>query len=454
MYRTINIQIKPGNDVFEWCDRNAHYANNLYNAALFRERQLMFAAKKDIHDLTDNELEVMSEVEFALHAMNKPKTVPASGVIGYTFLDALLKYNDNPDYNAIGFPKHCAQNTLKFVVQDISSYFEAIKDWKKHPEKYKGMPRFPHYKHKQGITSFKSSNIECKIHFTKRGNYYCSLPKTKETVPLGKKIPGKLMEVHVTPMNGIYQMSFVFDDGKKAPVCSTNERIIAVDPGVDNLMAVTNNCEVPCLLFNGKPLKSINQLYNKKISNIVSENTKGTTDKFVTTPHYQRVTLKRNNRVKDYLLKSAKVLINWCVENRIDTIVLGKNTGWKQESDMGAVNNQSFVQIPHAQLYGIITYLAEREGISVVEQEESYTSKASFLSRDDIPVYKEGNSDKYQFSGKRVHRGLYKDTCGTCINADLNGSANILRKAFSDAFKRDPDFNNIRVIRHPDLALV
>ena len=120
---------------------------------------------------------------------------------------------------------------------------------------------------------------------------------------------------------------------------------------------------------------------------------------------------------------------------------------------MGAVNNQSFVQIPHAQLYKIITYLAEREGISVIEQEESYTSKASFLSRDEIPVYKEDDTTKYSFSGKRVHRGLYKDNSGACINADLNGSANILRKAFPNAFKNDPDFNDICIIKHPDSVL-
>ena len=247
-------------------------------------------------------------------------------------------------------------------------------------------------------------------------------------------------------------MTFVFDDGKDAPVCTEHERIIAVDPGVDNLMAVTNNCGLPCILFNGRPLKTINQLYNKQIANIMSENTIGTTDRFVATPHYQKVTLNRNNRVKDYLLKSARILIDWCVENRIDTIVLGKNVGWKQESDMGHVTNQSFVQIPHEQLYNIISYLAEREAINVVEQEESYTSKASFLSRDVIPSYR-CKGEKHSFSGKRVHRGLYKDRSGKQINADLNGSANILRKAFPNAFKKDPDFNNIRVIRHPDLVL-
>ena len=100
MYKSITVQVKPGSDLFEWCDRNAHLANNLYNAALFRQRQLMFASKKNIHELSDNELSVMSEVEFALLAMSKPKSVPPSGVISYKFLDALMKYNDNPGANA------------------------------------------------------------------------------------------------------------------------------------------------------------------------------------------------------------------------------------------------------------------------------------------------------------------------------------------------------------------
>ena len=125
MYKSITVQVKPGSELFEWCDRNAHCANNLYNAALFRERQLMFASKKNIHELSDNELSVMSEVEFALLDMNKPKSVLPSGVISYTFLDAVMKYNNNPDYNAEGFPKHCAQNVLKNVLQDIKSYFES-----------------------------------------------------------------------------------------------------------------------------------------------------------------------------------------------------------------------------------------------------------------------------------------------------------------------------------------
>ena len=118
MYKAITVQVKLDSDLFEWCDRNAHCANNLYNAALFRERQLMFASKKNIHELTDNELSVMSEVEFALQAMNKPKTVPASGVISYTFLDAVMKYNDNPDYNADGNSSVHLKNCLAVAIKN------------------------------------------------------------------------------------------------------------------------------------------------------------------------------------------------------------------------------------------------------------------------------------------------------------------------------------------------
>ena len=106
MYRTVNIQISRDSELFEWCNHNARCANNLYNAALFRERQMMSSARKSLHQLTDNELEVMSEVEFAKLDMSKPREVPRSGFMGYVFLDAVMKYSGNPDYNAISFEKY------------------------------------------------------------------------------------------------------------------------------------------------------------------------------------------------------------------------------------------------------------------------------------------------------------------------------------------------------------
>ena len=165
-------------------------------------------------------------------------------------------------------------------------------------------------------------------------------------------------------------------------------------------MAVTNNCGIECVIFNGKPLKSINQEFNRRSAVLVSAQTKGRKEKFIPTRKYELLCHKRNSRIHDYLLKSGKIFISWCVDNRIDTVVVGSNRFWKQEVDTGHRNNQNFVQIPFDQLKSIIKWLCERNGIRYEEQEESYTSKASFLDRDDMPVY--GDKEIPSFSGIRI----------------------------------------------------
>jgi putative transposase len=115
-------------------------------------------------------------------------------------------------------------------------------------------------------------------------------------------------------------------------------------------------------------------------------------------------------------------------------LVVGKNPGWKQSSPLGQVTNQNFVQLPHARFLQMLTYKAQLAGIQVVVQEESYTSKASFLDGDLLPIYDPTQAQKPQFSGKRVQRGLYRASMGRRIHADVNGSYNIGRKAFPDSF--------------------
>ena len=216
-------------------------------------------------------------------------------------------------------------------------------------------------------------------------------------------------------------------------------------------MAVTNNCGLPCLLYKGGVVKSVNQRYNKRIAKVMSKQTRGSDKMFVPTEEYWKVTNYRNDKIRDVMLKAGKSLILWCVENRIDTIVIGSNPGWKQKVSLGRETNQKFVQIPFDRLKHILKYQGERNGIRILEQEEAYTSRASFMDHDEIPDLGEEAS----FSGTRIQRGLYRTKEGENINADLNGSANILRKAFPDAFsgKSVPDFKNIVVIKHPDEML-
>jgi putative transposase len=135
------------------------------------------------------------------------------------------------------------------------------------------------------------------------------------------------------------------------------------------------------------------------------------------------LTEKRNARIDDYLHKASRKIINFCIENDIRTIVIGKNDGWKQSSKLSKRVNQHFVQIPFARLIGMIQYKAEEQGIAVILTEESYTSGTSFIDNE-APTRE--NYDK----SRRVHREMFKSNSGTLINADLNGAYQIIKKVF------------------------
>jgi putative transposase len=173
-------------------------------------------------------------------------------------------------------------------------------------------------------------------------------------------------------------------------------------------------------------VKSINQFYNKRKAELQSQlRRKGTTK------HTKRLTNRRNRRINHYLHTASKRIIDLLAKEGISILVIGKNDGWKQQANMGKRTNQNFVQIPHARFIQMLTYKAELVGIHVEVTEESYTSKASLLDLDPLPVRKRATST---FSGKRVKRGLYRASDGRTLNADINGSGNIIRKVAPDAF--------------------
>ena len=127
--------------------------------------------------------------------------------------------------------------------------------------------------------------------------------------------------------------------------------------------------------------------------------------------------------------KVARKIINYCILNDIGTLVVGYNETFQRNSNIGKANNQTFVNIPYGKLREKLEYLCELNGITYVKQEESYTSKASFWDKDEIPVYNDDNPKVYMFSGIRIHRGMYQCANGKRINADVNGALNILRKS-------------------------
>jgi putative transposase len=173
---------------------------------------------------------------------------------------------------------------------------------------------------------------------------------------------------------------------------------------------------------------SINQFYNKRKTELQRRlRHRGMTTQM------ERLTAHRTRQIDHYLHTASRRIIELLVAEGIGTLVIGKNALWKQEVNLGRRSNQNFVSVPHARFIEMLTYKAELVGIQVIVTEESYTSKASFLDGDPLPIYDEAHQGTPVFSGRRLKRGLYQAASGRKLNAAVNGAYNILRKALPDA---------------------
>lgn len=341
--------------------------------------------------------------------------------IQYNKLFSMVK--DSEPYKEIG--SNVGQATLRKLDKAWKSFFQATKDYSKHPDKYKGRPKMPNYLPKE------NGRYECGLDNNKfkviNGHvYFCWKPLKIMNNTFMTNIPegDKLIQLRFVPKNGEYIMEVVYEV-EVPDVEEKSERIASIDLGVDNLMTITTNCGVKPLVINGRPLKSINQNYNKKMAEMQSKLKIRNSQDY--SKEMQRFTIKRNNKVDDYIQKSTKMVIDFCKENNIDTLVCGYNSGWKQESDMGKRVNQKFVDIPHASIVWRLSYKCETAGILFKTPEESFTSGTSFLDGEE-PIKE--NYDK----SRRVHRGLFVSNNGTKINADVNGSYQITKKVFPNAY--------------------
>ena len=360
-----------------------HVSKNLYNQALYEIRQEYFKSKKHL-----NYYDVCKKLQ---------------GTETYSLLQAQM-----------------SQQTLKVVDENFKSFFGLIR------KKLKA--RIPKYLDKDGF--FKLTIPTVSIRDGKIQLPY-SRQYAKEHNKIYLKVPNilngkKVKQVWIIPRQNarFFEVQYIYkvEPKEKKPI----KNALAIDLGIDNLCTcVTSSGK--SFIMDGKKLKSFNQWYNKETSRLKSikdkQKIKGYTKKL-----YGIVT-KRNNRISDILHKSCKYIINYCIDNNIDTVVCGMNKDFQRYSNLGKVNNQKFTQIPFGKIRDILNYLCELNGINFIEQEESYTSKASFWDRDEIPVFSSESKVNYDFSGKRVHRGLYCSKNGMLLNADINGSLNILRKS-------------------------
>jgi len=338
--------------------------------------------------------------------------------------DLINKCKEFENYKLLNIQS--AQQTIRLVDKDWTSFFAAIKEWKKHPDKFLGMPRMPQYKPKDGEAILIFTNQQAHIRnniltFTKK------LPLKIKT-----RLSGKINQVRFIPKGSNYICEIVYEKLSEKEIISRrwyskpNKNIIGIDYGVANIITIANNIGLTPIVIkdNGIGIKSINQFYNKKKAELQSIYDKQGI-KFGA--KMSKLNSKRNNKIKDGMHKISKFIVDYCVKNDIETISIGHNNNWKQEVNLGTKTNQKFVTIPFNTLTQMIEYKAQEQGIIVKIPKEDHTSKCSFLDLESIEHHE-------IYLGKRFSRGLFRSSNGTIIHSDVNGAYNIIRRSEPKAF--------------------
>lgn len=390
--------IKKSDPRYGVIDEAAFKSKNLYNAGLYEMRQaFIFRGKR----------------------------------LSYNAMDKLMQPHEA--YKAL--PAKVSQHILKQLDDAWTSYEKACEAYQQDPSKFLGHPKLPKYKEKQTGRNLLVYTIQAlQGGHSKQGIQGMVSPSGLSITV--KTQQAAIHHVRIVPRNGYYVAEVVYS---KEPIQAHVDPsfCVAIDLGVTNLAAITSNREgfVPRLV-NGRLLKALNQWYNKRLKELKLCLPKEERDR--TTKQMERLTNKRNRQVNHYLHAVSKRIMEFLAHEGVGTIIVGKNPLWKQETGMGRRTNQNFVSIPHARFIEMLTYKAMLVGIQVEVQEESYTSKASFLDLDPIPTYQSDDQEEYVFSGKRLGRRnrLYRAKNGKIICADVNGSYNILRKRRPDVFSK------------------
>ena len=373
---------------FDLIKELCHLSKNLYNASLYDVRKYYFETKS-----------------YRTWQSQRP----------------IFTKNNNPDYYAL--QSHLAGEVLMQVGKQFIGFFNNKSNKKK---------RIPKYKDKNGynVVTFPKLTISKQIEFNENKQLYIyTLCKRNYNLKIQSTKPNVKMIKFVYDENNDLIKCFKIYEVEQTELKRDNSKYFSIDTGLNNIVSIYNNIGIRPLLYNGRPIKSINQYYNKTNAKMRAElptNVKSS-------KKLKQLSFKRNNKIDYEMHKISNHIINEAVKNNISKIFIGNNIGWKNEINTGRRNNQNFVNIPHTKLFNQLLYKGLLKGIEVIFTEESYTSKASFFDKDGLPIYRE--SDNHKFSGKRIKRGLYKDSKGNLWNADLNGAANIMRKCSDKAYK-------------------
>ena len=373
--------IYPTDERFDLIKELCHLSKNLYNASLYDVRQYYFETKS--YRTWQSQVSIFTKIK-------------------------------NPDYYAL--QSNVAIEVIRQVGQQFIGFFNNKSNKKK---------RIPKYKDKNGynLITFNNKTISKQIDFDEDKQLYTyTLCQKSYNLKIQSTKPNvKMVKFVYDEINDLIKCFKIYEV-EQPKLKKDNSRYFSIDPGLNNIVSIYNNIGIRPLLYNGRPIKSINQYYNKTNAKLRSE----LPNNVKSSKRLKQLSFKRSNKIEYEMHKISSHIINEAVKNNISKIIIGNNVGWKNEINIGRRNNQNFVNIPHTKLFNQLLYKGLLNGIEVIFTEESYTSKASFFDKDELPVY--GENDNHKFSGRRISRGLYKDSKGNLWNADLNGGGNIMRK--------------------------
>lgn len=412
------IVIKPANPIYKQIDGICFAAKNLYNSAIYRNRQIYF---------TNQMYDIGTKLE--------------------SYVDQARELKNTADYKAL--PAKVSQHVLKLADKAWKGYFQSLKSYYANPKKFKARPNPPGYLDK--ITGRQIAVYTTQaMSKTSLDNGYvklsgCSFEVKSKIVAKSIQNPSyyEVNQTRLVPRQGYYVLEVVYT--RYIPLKHNSPyRFAAIDLGVNRLSALVTNGKLNPCLVNGKPIKSINQYYNKKVAKLKSELSKSGCGTSKSSKQIKAFYRRRDAKINHYLHTASRRVIEYCLKHKISTLFIGKNNGWKQNINLGKKNNQNFCCLPLDRFVSMLQYKAEKNSIEVKFVHEAYTSKASSLDNDRIP---ELGAKKPKFLGKRLKRGLYKTFSGILLNADVNAALNILRKGF-EVFKIKTFQETCRVTQH------
>ena len=324
-----------------------------------------------------------------------------------------------------------AQQTLKNVDTMFKSFFGLLKLAKQGKYNFKYI-KLPNYLPKNGYSNLIIADFRIKKDNTLTIPVSNAFKQKHGKIKIQIKIPTvlenkKIKQIQIIPKFNarFFEIQYIYEIQEEEIKLNTNNAL-AIDLGVNNLCTCVTNTG-KSFIVDGRKLKSINQFCNKQNARLQSIKDKQNIKK--QTKQQYLISRKRKNRVDDYINKTCRYIINYCLINDIGTLVIGYNQSFQNKANLGKKNNQIFTHLPFGEIREKLEYLCKRYNINYILQEESYTSKASFFDNDELPIYNADNPQAYEFSGKRIKRGLYQTKNKYLFNADCNGALNILRKS-------------------------